>query len=109
MTHPKPATLAPARLHRVGAAFIADSATVTARVRLGIDVNIWYGVRIRGDDAPITIGRPIDNTTCYVVDPRDGAGWPEAADLVCVRLDPVNGPCAVDVLRFAVRLRAASG
>ena len=56
MTHPKPATLAPARLHRVGAAFIADSATVTARVRLGIDVNIWYGVRIRGDDAPITIG-----------------------------------------------------
>ena len=45
-----------ARLHRVGQAWIADSATVTARVALGPDVNVWYGVRIRGDDAPITIG-----------------------------------------------------
>jgi len=41
---------------RVGQAFIADTATVTAAVRLGAQANIWYGASIRGDDAPITIG-----------------------------------------------------
>jgi len=45
-----------ARLHPVGHAFIADTATVTADVTLGEHVNIWYGVAIRGDDAPIAIG-----------------------------------------------------
>ena len=45
-----------ARLHAVGGAYIADTATVTADVTLGEDVNIWYGVAVRGDDAPITIG-----------------------------------------------------
>ncbi len=45
-----------ARLLRVGKAFVADTATVTAAVTLGEDVNIWYGVAIRGDDAPISIG-----------------------------------------------------
>ncbi len=50
MSHPS------ARLRRVGHAWIADSATVTARVRLGRDANIWYGVAMRGDDAPISIG-----------------------------------------------------
>ncbi len=51
-----PDALRRARLLRIGAAFIADTATVTADVRLGADTNIWYGVAIRGDDAPITIG-----------------------------------------------------
>jgi carbonic anhydrase/acetyltransferase-like protein (isoleucine patch superfamily) len=45
-----------ARLLRVGRAYVADTATVTARVTLGEDANIWYGVVIRGDDAPITLG-----------------------------------------------------
>lgn len=45
-----------ARLVRIGHAWIADTATVTARVLLHQDVNIWYGVQIRGDDAAITIG-----------------------------------------------------
>ena len=45
-----------ARLLRIGKAYVADTATVTARVTLEEDVNIWYGVSIRGDDAPITIG-----------------------------------------------------
>ena len=49
-------SLRPARLHPVGAAYVADTATVTAKVTLGEDANIWYGVMIRGDDAPITIG-----------------------------------------------------
>ena len=45
-----------ARMRRVGHAYVADTATVTAGVTLGEDTNIWYGVSIRGDDAPITIG-----------------------------------------------------
>ncbi len=45
-----------ARLQPVGGAFIADTATVTADVTLGEGVNVWYGVAIRGDDAPIAIG-----------------------------------------------------
>ena len=44
------------RLRRRGAAIVADNATVVADVRLGKDVNVWFGVTIRGDDAPIEIG-----------------------------------------------------
>ncbi len=44
------------RLVRVGAAFVADTATVTAAVTLGDETNLWYGVVVRGDDAPIAIG-----------------------------------------------------
>jgi carbonic anhydrase/acetyltransferase-like protein (isoleucine patch superfamily) len=45
-----------ARMLRVGAAWVADTATVTAAVTLGEDANLWYGVAVRGDDAPIVIG-----------------------------------------------------
>lgn len=45
-----------ARLWRVGRAFVADTATVTAAVTLGADANVWYGVAIRGDDAPVELG-----------------------------------------------------
>jgi carbonic anhydrase/acetyltransferase-like protein (isoleucine patch superfamily) len=38
---------------------IADTARVIGEVELGDNVSIWYGVSIRGDVAPITIG---DNT-----------------------------------------------
>ncbi len=38
------------------AAFIAANAVVVGDVRLGVDTSIWYGVVIRGDVAPITIG-----------------------------------------------------
>ncbi len=35
------------------------------------ETTIWSTIeQITDADAPITIGRPIDNTTCYVVDPR---------------------------------------
>lgn len=37
-------------------AYIADTARVVGDVRLGRDVNIWYGAAIRGDVAPIVIG-----------------------------------------------------
>jgi carbonic anhydrase/acetyltransferase-like protein (isoleucine patch superfamily) len=49
------ASQAPA-LVRVGAAYVATTASVTGRVALGEDASLWYGVVVRGDDAPITIG-----------------------------------------------------
>ena len=57
------------RLRRVGAAMIADTATVVGDVRLGSDVGIWFGVTIRGDDSWIEIGDESnvqDNTVVHV-------------------------------------------
>src|SRR5688500_4135503 len=39
-----------------GGWYVADSAVVTADVRIGVDVSIWFGTVIRGDVAPVTIG-----------------------------------------------------
>jgi carbonic anhydrase/acetyltransferase-like protein (isoleucine patch superfamily) len=39
-----------------GSFWVAASATVAGRVRLGRDVGIWFGAAIRGDDAVISIG-----------------------------------------------------
>jgi carbonic anhydrase/acetyltransferase-like protein (isoleucine patch superfamily) len=39
-----------------GGAFKAKNATLTGNVTLGKDVGIWFGVVIRGDDAPLSIG-----------------------------------------------------
>ena len=44
------------RMLRAGRAYVADTATVAAVVTLEEDANLWYGVMVRGDDAPITIG-----------------------------------------------------
>ena len=57
------------RLHRRGGAMIADNAVVVGDVTLGLDVGIWFGVTIRGDDAAITIGDRSniqDNTVVHV-------------------------------------------
>lgn len=43
-------------MRRVADAYIADTARVLGEVTIGRDVGIWYGVAIRGDVAPITIG-----------------------------------------------------
>lgn len=43
-------------LRQVGEAFVASTASVTGRVALGPGASLWYGVVVRGDDAPITIG-----------------------------------------------------
>jgi carbonic anhydrase/acetyltransferase-like protein (isoleucine patch superfamily) len=40
-----------------GGAFAATNATVTGDVTLGEDVGIWFGCVVRGDDAPLVIGR----------------------------------------------------
>lgn len=37
--------------------YIADTARVIGELDLGENVNIWYGVTIRGDVAKITVGR----------------------------------------------------
>jgi carbonic anhydrase/acetyltransferase-like protein (isoleucine patch superfamily) len=40
----------------IDGAYLADTARVLGEVTLGHDVSIWYGVSIRGDVAPVTIG-----------------------------------------------------
>ena len=37
-------------------AAVADNVRITGEVHLGQDTNLWFGVVVRGDDAPITIG-----------------------------------------------------
>lgn len=39
-----------------GGAFRAANATVVGDVTLGVDVGIWFGCVLRGDDAPLTVG-----------------------------------------------------
>ncbi|MCE9595274.1 MAG: gamma carbonic anhydrase family protein [Planctomycetes bacterium] len=40
-----------------GGAFVASNAIVTGDVTLGEDVGVWFGCVLRGDDAPLVIGR----------------------------------------------------
>ncbi len=49
--------------------FVADNATVVGDVTLGENVSIWYGARLRGDIAAITVGDNSniqDNATVHV-------------------------------------------
>ena len=41
----------------VNGVYLADTARVMGCVELGPDVNVWYGVTIRGDVAKVTIGQ----------------------------------------------------
>ncbi len=40
-----------------GGAFIASNAVVTGDVTLGPEVGVWFGCVLRGDDAPLIVGR----------------------------------------------------
>ncbi len=40
-----------------GGAFVAHNATITGDVTLGAEVGVWFGCVLRGDDAPLTVGR----------------------------------------------------
>lgn len=42
-------------MREVDGVFLADGVVVTGDVKLEKDVNLWYGVIIRGDVAPITL------------------------------------------------------
>ena len=44
-------------MRHVNGVYIVDTVRVLGEVELGADVNIWYGVVIRGDLAKITIGQ----------------------------------------------------
>ena len=48
--------LEPDSPHIPASAWVADSAQVMGKVTLGEDASVWFGVVIRGDTDPITIG-----------------------------------------------------
>ncbi len=59
------------RVELLGDSYVAPSASVIGRVRLGRDANIWFGAVLRGDSAPITIGDGTnvqDNAVVHVDD-----------------------------------------
>lgn len=37
--------------------YLADTARVVGQVKMGKDVNLWYGAAVRGDVAPVSIGQ----------------------------------------------------
>jgi carbonic anhydrase/acetyltransferase-like protein (isoleucine patch superfamily) len=47
-------------MRNVGDIFLAANAVVTGEVTLAPGVNLWYGVVIRGDVAPITLGAAVN-------------------------------------------------
>jgi UDP-3-O-[3-hydroxymyristoyl] glucosamine N-acyltransferase len=60
------------RMQLRGQAMIADNAVVVGDVRLHKDVNIWFGVTMRGDDSWIEIGEGtnVQDNTCVHIDPE---------------------------------------
>ena len=54
-----------------GGAFLARTATLTGDVTLGAEATVWFGCVIRGDDAPVEIGRRtnIQDLTMIHADP----------------------------------------
>lgn len=57
-------------LESVGETFIADNATIVGDVTLGEGVSVWYGTVIRGDVAPITIGRNTNVQDLCMIHPQ---------------------------------------
>ncbi len=57
-----------------GKVFVAPGAVVLGDVTLGEDVGIWYHATVRGDSAPIVIGRNTNIQDNCVV--HTGAGYP---------------------------------
>lgn len=56
-----------------GGGFAAQGATLTGDITLGEDVSIWFGCVLRGDDAPLVIGRRtnIQDLTMVHADPGE--------------------------------------
>ncbi len=75
--------------------FIAPTAVVLGDVKIGDNASIWYGVVVRGDMAPITIGRDTniqDNCTIHT-----DTGFPaEIGDRVSVGHNAVVHGCTVE-------------
>ena len=69
------------RLLPFGRALVATTAAVTGRVTLGEDANLWYGVVVRGDAAPISIGARTNGQDNAVVHVDPGAANHVAEDV----------------------------
>lgn len=55
-------------IRHINDVYLADTARVLGEVGLGKDASVWYGVSIRGDVAPVTIGQGTnvqDNTVIH--------------------------------------------
>ena len=57
-------------LHLYGAAYVADNATIQGEVTLEEQCSVWYGTVIRGDVAPIHIGKQTNVQDLTVVHPQ---------------------------------------
>lgn len=64
------------------AAYIAPSAVISGRVRLGKDASVWHGAVLRGDMAPILVGSRTNI--------QDGAILHVAHDRPCILGDDVT-------------------
>jgi carbonic anhydrase/acetyltransferase-like protein (isoleucine patch superfamily) len=75
-------------------AWVADSASVIGRVRLGEDCSIWYGAVLRGDNDWITLGRRCNVQDGSVL--HTDAGIPlELADGVSVGHQAMLHGCSI--------------
>lgn len=50
--------------------YVADSASITKDVTIGEASSVWYGAVIRGDEAPITIGKNTNVQDLVVIHPE---------------------------------------
>jgi carbonic anhydrase/acetyltransferase-like protein (isoleucine patch superfamily) len=60
-------------MRRLGDAFLASNAVVTGDVTLAPGVNLWYGVVVRGDVAPIVLGESVNLQDGVIVHCDHGA------------------------------------
>ena len=83
------------RVETVGEAyFVAPSAAVIGRVKLGRDANIWFGTVLRGDTNTITIGDRSNVQDAAVVHVDDDAPCVVGADVTIGHGATVHG-CTV--------------
>ena len=61
--------------------WIADTATVIGDVRLGKNVNVWFGAILRGDNDPITIGENTNIQDGSVLHTDDGVPFDIGANV----------------------------
>lgn len=54
--------------------FMAETAAVIGRVRMGRDCSVWYGACIRGDENSIVIGDRVNVQDCSVIHVSEGEG-----------------------------------
>lgn len=81
-------------------AFVADSADVIGRVRLGPDASVWYNSTLRGDVAPIVVGEGsnVQDNSCIHVDDALGCrlgSWVTVGHCVTLHACTVEDKCLI--------------